>query len=302
MLHLLYARFWHKVLYDLGHVGTLEPFGRLFNQGYIQAHAYTDERGMYMPADEVQEKDGAYTCQGKPVTAQMGKMGKSLKNAIAPDDICEQYGCDTLRLYEMYLGPLDQSKLWRTRDIVGVHRFLHRLWRNFVDDDTGDVLITDDPPSEAIQRKLHKTIKRVTDAMESMSFNVAIAALIELNNEMVGLEKLPREVAGPMVLCLAPIAPHMAEELWQKLGHDDSLAYEAWPGYDPAMLVEDVVEYPVQVNGKLKGRVTVAADADDEAIKQAALAEEKVIEAIDNQTIRKVIVVKGRMVNIVAKG
>ncbi len=302
VLHLLYARFWHKVLYDLGHVSTPEPFGRLFNQGYIQAHAFTDERGVYVSAEKVQEKGGKYFFEGQEVNAQMGKMGKSLKNAIAPDDICEQYGCDTLRLYEMYLGPLDQSKLWRTRDIVGVHRFLQRLWRNFIDDDSETLLVSDEPATEAIRRKLHQTIKRVTDAMESMSFNVAIAALIELNNELVALDRVPREAAVPMLLCLSPMAPHAAEELWSRLGHDQSLSYETWPTYDPAMLVEDEVQYPVQVNGKLKGKITVPADADEKAIELAALAHEKVKSQIDGKAIRKVIVVKSRMVNIVVKG
>ncbi len=302
VLHLLYARFWHKVLYDLGHVGTAEPFGRLFNQGYIQAFAYTDERGMYVSADQIEEKQGKYYLEGKEVNGSLGKMGKSLKNAIAPDDICEQYGCDTLRLYEMYLGPLDQSKLWRTRDIVGVHRFLQRLWRNFVDEETNKLLVTDEPASESQRRLLHKTVKRVTDAMGAMAFNVAIAAMIELNNELVGLESLPREIAKPLVLCLSPAAPHIAEELWHRMGHETSLAYETWPAYDPAMLVEDQIEYPVQINGKLKGKVTVPADADNTAIEQAALGDDKVKAQINGLTVRKVIVVKGRMVNIVASG
>ncbi len=302
VLHLLYARFWHKVLYDLGHVSTREPFGRLFNQGYIQTHAYTDERGLYVPADQVQQDDGQFVYQGQPVRQELGKMGKSLKNAVAPDEICQRYGCDTLRLYEMYLGPLDQSKLWRTRDIVGVHRFLQRLWRNYVHDQTGQLLVTDDLPDQALNRKLHKTIKRVSESMNSMAFNVAIAALIELNNELVPLATLPRVVAEPIVLCLAPLAPHIAEELWARLGHDQTLAYEPWPSYDPAMLTEDQVEYPVQINGKLKGRITVPADADDKAVQAAALTDEKVKSQLDGRTVRKVIVVKGRMVNIVVGG
>jgi len=305
VLHLLYARFWHKVLYDLGHVSKPEPFGRLFNQGYIQTHAYTDSRGVYVPAEEIEHRDDQCFYKGEKVNQQLGKMGKSLKNSIAPDDICEQYGCDTLRLYEMYLGPLDQSKLWRTRDIVGVHRFLHRLWRNFVEDvedETGRLLVTDEPVAQDLERLLHKTIKRVTDAMDSMSFNVAIAALIELNNELVALKTLPRKLAEPLVLCLAPMAPHMAEELWHRMGHDQSLACHPWPSYDPAMLVDDQIEYPVQINGKLRGRITVSVDADDETVEAAALGDEKVNSELDGKTVRKVIVVKGRMVNIVVGG
>jgi len=302
VLHLLYARFWHKVLYDLGHVSTPEPFGRLFNQGYIQAHAYTDDRGVYVLADQVQEKDSQWLYQGEPVTQHFGKMGKSLKNSVTPDEICDQYGCDTLRLYEMYLGPLDQSKVWRTRDIVGVNRFLHRLWRNFIDPETGKLLVTDDPPADTLNRKLHKTIKRVTDAMDNLSFNVAIAALIELNNDLVALAQIPRCVAQPMVLCLSPIAPHIAEELWHQLGHEQSLAHHPWPAYDPKQLVEDEIQYPIAVNGKLKARITISAEADNQAIEQAALAEDKVQAAIGSQTVKKVIIVKAKMVNVVVKG
>ena len=299
VLHLLYSRFWHKVLYDLGHVGTPEPFGRLFNQGYIQAYAYTDSRGVYVEAEKVEEKDGNYLYQGEPVSREFGKMGKSLKNAVSPDEVCEQYGCDTLRLYEMYLGPLDQSKVWNTRDIVGVHRFLQRLWRNFVDDETGELLVASDKADEALKRKLHKTIKRVTDSMNGMAFNVAIAALIELNNELVSLKKIPREVAENMLPLLAPIAPHICEELWQRMGHDNPIAYTDWPTHDPALLVEDQIEYPVQVNGKLRGKVTVPADADNAAIEAAARADENVAEHMAGKTVRKVIVVPKRLINIV---
>ncbi|MCC7204225.1 MAG: class I tRNA ligase family protein [Phycisphaeraceae bacterium] len=299
VLHLLYARFWHKVLFDLGHVSTPEPFGRLFNQGYIQAHAYTDSRGVYVPADQVQEKDGQFLYQGQPVKQEFGKMGKSLKNAVTPDEICQEYGCDTLRLYEMYLGPLDQSKVWRTRDITGVHRFLQRLWRVFVDEEAGKLRVVDTPAPENLRRLLHKTIKRVTEGMGTMSFNVAIAAMIELNNELVGRETLERELAEPIVLCLSPMAPHVAEELWKLLGHTSSLSREKWPTYDPAMLVEDQVEYPVQVNGKLRGRVTVPADADAEAVEKAVLADEKIAGCVAGKTVKKVIVVPGKLINLV---
>ena len=301
VLHLLYARFWHKVLFDLGHVSTPEPFARLFNQGYIQAHAFTDERGMYVPADEVKEANGQWLYEGQPVAREFGKMGKSLKNAVTPDEICETYGCDTLRLYEMYLGPLEQSKVWNTRDIIGVHRFLQRLWRNFVDEESGELLVEDALPDAALRKQLHATIRKVTEDMERLSFNTAIAALIELNNALVGRAKLPREVAEAMTLMLAPIAPHMGEELWQRLGHEQTLAYEPWPIFDEALLVEDEVEYPVQVNGKVRGRVTVAANADDQAIEAEAMQVDTVKHAIGEKTVRKVIVIRGRMVNIVAK-
>ena len=299
VLHLLYARFWHKVLFDLGHVSTPEPFGRLFNQGYIQAYAYTDSRGVYVDAEKVEEKGDQYTFNGKPVNREFGKMGKSLKNAISPDDICEQYGCDTLRLYEMYLGPLDQSKVWNTRDIVGVHRFLQRLWRNFVNEETGDLLVASDRTDEALKRKLHKTIKRVTDAMEQMAYNVAIAALIELNNELVALKRIPREVAENMLPLLAPFAPHICEELWHRMGHGHPIALTTWPTHDPVLLIEDEIEYPVQVNGKLRGKVTVPADADDKAIEAAAREDPNVAEHMAGKQVRKVIVVPKRLINIV---
>jgi len=298
VLHLLYARFWHKVLFDLGHVSTPEPFGKLFNQGYIQAYAYTDSRGIYVPAEEVEERDGQFFYKGQPVKREFGKMGKSLKNAVAPDDVCKEYGADTLRLYEMYMGPLDQSKVWNTRDIVGSHRFLQRVWRNFVAED-GSVKVTDEPGPEAIVRLTHRTIKAVTDDMERMSFNTAVASLIKLNNELVGLDKLPRFTAEAMVLMLAPMAPHIAEELWKLLGHNQSLANYPWPSYDPAKLVDETIELPVQVNGKLRARVVLAADADEEAARTAALADPKVAASIEGKPVRKFILVKGKMINIV---
>ncbi len=301
VLHLLYARFWHKALYDLGHVGTPEPFARLFNQGYIQAHAYTDARGVYVPADEIEEKDGQYFYQGEKVNQEFGKMGKSLKNAVTPDEICEQYGCDTLRLYEMYLGPLDQSKIWRTRDIVGVHRFLQRLWRNFIGDD-GQLLVTDAPPPDDLRRRLHRVIKKVTDDIERLSINTAIAAMIELNNDLVALPEVPREAAEVLALLLSPMAPHISEELWQRLGHETSLAHEPWPTFNPRLLVDETVEYPIQLNGKLKSRMTVPADADPQQIEQAALADDYIQALIGAKPVKKVIVIPGKMVNIVAKG
>lgn len=299
VLHLLYARFWHKVLYDLGHVSTTEPFGRLFNQGYIQAYAYFDERGMYVPADEVEEKAGGFFHQGKPVRREFGKMGKSLKNAVAPDEVCDQYGCDTLRLYEMYLGPLDQSKIWNTRDIVGVHRFLHRLWRNFIDDQTGEVRVTDQEPPDELLRAIHKTIDKVSHAMNGMAFNVAIAALIEMNNLLVNRPSVERVIARPMLQLLAPMAPHICEELWQRIGGEPSIADQPWPKADPAMLVDAEIEMPVQVNGKLRGRIKVAADADQAAVEQAARNDAKIMASLEGRTVRKVIIVPKKLVNIV---
>ena len=311
VLHLLYARFWHKVLYDLGYVSTVEPFGRLFNQGYIQAYAYRDERGIAVAAEEVVDQDGRpalevqdqpghhFFYRGSPVSQEYGKMGKSLKNAVNPDDICEQYGCDTLRLYEMYLGPLDASKPWNTRDIVGVNRFLRRVWRNFVDEETGELLVTEEPATDEQMRLLHKTIDRVTGDMERMSFNTAIAGLIEMNKVLVSLETIPVALAEPFVLMLSPLAPHIAEELWERLGHEESLSYSNWPSVDEKYLVEDMVSLAVQVNGKVRGTIQVPADAAKESVLDQAKVLENVQKHLEGKTLRKEIYVPGRIVNLV---
>jgi leucyl-tRNA synthetase len=303
VLHLLYARFWHKVLYDLGVVTNPEPFQRLVNQGYILAPAYLDERGMHVEADEVEARDGRYYFHGAEVTRELGKMGKSLKNAVAPDDIYRDYGADTLRLYEMFMGPLESARPWNTSDIIGVHRFLQRLWRNVVDEETGDVRVDDGPADDETRRVLHRTIDAVAHDMEAMSFNTAIARLFELNNHLTQVVQergtAPREVAEPLVLMVAPLAPHIAEELWARLGHPDTLAYEPFPTADPALLVEETVEVPVQVNGKVRARITVPVGADDETHESLARGEARVASLLDGATVRKVIVVPGRLVNFV---
>jgi leucyl-tRNA synthetase len=300
VLHLLYARFWHKVLYDLGHVSSKEPYARLFNQGYIMAYAYRDQRGIAVSPDDVTERDGEWFADDAPVTREWGKMGKSLKNAVSPDEMYDDYGADTLRLYEMSMGPLDQSRPWETRDVVGMYRFLQRFWRTAVDEDTGELVVTDDAPDDETMRLLHKTIDAVNTEMDNLRFNTSIAKMIELNNHVTKLDAAPRSVVESMALMLAPLAPHVCEELWAKLGHDGSLAYEPFPVADPALLVEDTVEYPVQVNGKVRGRITVSADADNDTVEAAALAEENVARTLDGAAPKKVIVVPGRMVNIVA--
>ena len=300
VLHLLYARFWHKVLYDLGHVSSCEPYARLFNQGYIMAAAYTDDRGMYVEASEVEGDDErGYAHDGSPVTREWGKMGKSLKNAVSPDDMYEEFGADTLRLHEMAMGPLDASRPWRTRDVVGMYRFLQRIWRNLVDEHTGECIVTEDPANHDTLTQLHDTIDSVRADMGALRFNTAIAKLIELNNHLTKLGATPREVAEPMVLMLAPLAPHVGEELWRKLGHDDTIAYVGFPVVDPALLVKETVEIPVQVNGKLRSHITVPTNAEHAAIEAAALADDKVAAAIDGASPKRVIVVPGRIINIV---
>jgi leucyl-tRNA synthetase len=299
VLHLLYARFWHKVLFDLGHVSSKEPYARLFNQGYVQAYAYKDEREIYVDAKEVEARDGGYFYRGEPVTREYGKMGKSLKNSVSPDEMYAEYGADTLRLYEMATGPMDASRPWETRDVIGMYRFLQRLWRNMVDEETGECTVIDAPADADTIKLMHRTIDVVRTEMDALRFNTAIAKLIELNNAVTKLDATPREIAEPMVLMAAPLVPHVAEELWRKLGHLETVTYLDFPVADEQYLVDDTIEIPVQVNGKVRGRIEVAADADQAACEAAALADEKVQIALDGAAPKKVIVVPGRMVNIV---
>jgi leucyl-tRNA synthetase len=245
------------------------------------------------------QHDRRYFYEGEPVTQEYGKMGKSLKNVVNPDDICEEYGCDTLRLYEMYLGPLDASKPWNTRDIIGVHRFLRRIWRNFVDEDTDALRVSDAAPTEDQLRLLHKTIRRVSDDMERLSFNTAIAALIEMMNDLNALDEIPRALAEPFVLMLAPLAPHIAEELWQRLGHAESLAYAPWPEAEERYLKEDALKIAVQVMGKMRATIEVPADAEKAAVLDAARSHDNVARFLDGKTIRREIYVPGRIVNFV---
>ncbi len=306
VLHLLYVRFWHKVLYDLGHVSSREPYRRLINQGYIQAFAYTDSRGSYVPAEEVVERDGRFFYRGPDgeieVFQEFGNIGKSLKNSISPDEVCDEYGADTLRVYEMSMGPLEASRPWATKDVVGAHRFLQRVWRLVVDEQSGQTRIVDGPELDVdTLRSLHRTIAGVSEDYAALRNNTAAAKLIEYTNHLTKgyRDAVPRAAVEPLVLMLAPLAPHMAEELWLRLGHTISLVHGPFPEADSAYLVDETVEYPVQVNGKVRGRVVVAADADDDTLKAAALADEKVQAFLAGADPRKVIVVPGRLVNLV---
>ena len=308
VLHLLYCRFWHKVLYDLGHVSSREPYRRLMNQGYIQAFAYTDARGAYVPAAEVVERGGRFWLPGSggeaadeiEVFQEFGKIGKSLKNSISPDEICENYGADTLRVYEMSMGPLEASRPWATKDVVGAYRFLQRVWRLVVDEITGESRISDDEQlDEQTLRLLHRTIAGVSDDYASLRNNTAAAKLIEYTNHLTKEGIIARAALEPLALMVAPLAPHLAEELWQRLGHGTSLAHGPFPAADPRYLVADTVEYPVQVNGKVRGHITVAADADNPTVQAAALADDKVVAFLAGAEPKKVIVVPGRLVNLV---
>ncbi|MCU0913650.1 MAG: leucine--tRNA ligase [Planctomycetes bacterium] len=270
VLHLLYARFWHKFLYDLGYVSTKEPFQKLVNQGMILG------------------EDGQ-------------KMSKSRGNVVNPDEVVAEYGADSMRLYEMFMGPLEAMKPWSMRDMQGVYRFLQKAWRLAVEEETGRLApaLQDAAPDEETVRLLHQTIRKVGSDIEALRFNTAISAMMVFVNHLARQEIRPRSVVEPFLLLLAPLAPHIAEELWQRLGHDESLTYAPWPVYDEELAKEKQIELGVQINGKLRDRIVVAADWDDERIQGVALANDKVVAALAGKTPKKVIVVKGRLVSIV---
>lgn len=302
VLHLLYARFWHKVLYDLGHVRSAEPFHKLFNQGYIQAYAYTDERGVYVPAAEVVEDESSptgFVWDGQPVHREYGKIGKSLKNAVSPDEMYEAYGADTLRVYEMSMGPLDLSRPWETRAVVGAQRFLQRLWRNVVDETTGELVVSDDEPATETLRLLHRTVADVRADMEAMRINTAIAKLIVLNNHLTTLDRSPRAAVEALVVMTAPVAPHIAEELWARLGHEESVVHAAFPQADEQYLVEETVTCVFQVQGKVRGRAEVSPSVGDDELRELALADAGVQRALAGRDVRTVVVRAPRLVNVV---
>ncbi|OFO32443.1 leucine--tRNA ligase [Corynebacterium sp. HMSC075D04] len=303
VLHLLYARFWHKVLYDLGFVTSKEPYRRLFNQGYIQAYAYTDSRGVYVPAAEVEEKDGKFFYNGAEVNREYGKMGKSLKNSVAPDEVVEDYGADTLRVYEMSMGPLDTSRPWATKDVVGAQRFLQRLWRLVVDEATGEVTVVDASLTEDDLKALHRTIAGVRDDYAHLRDNTVAAKLIEYVNYLTKTypSGAPRDAVEPLVQMVSPLAPHIAEELWSLLGHPETITFEPFPEFAEQWLTDDTVEVPVQINGKVKARIDVATDASKDDLEAAALADDRVAALVDGKTVVKVIAIPGRMVNLVVK-
>mgnify|MGYP002628324881 FL=1 len=303
VLHLLYARFWHKVLFDLGHLSSSEPFHRLFNQGYIQAFAYRDPRGQPVTSTDVEERDGTYWHAGEEVQREYGKMGKSLKNIVTPDEMYDEYGADTFRLYEMSSGPLEASRPWNTRDVIGMQRFLQRVWRNMVDEDTGASRVVDTPATPELRKLLHRMIEGIRSDMDGLRFNTAIAKLIELNNaltqEAAATGSTPLEIASPMIQMLAPLCPHMAEELWGRLGHSQTLTFEPFPSFDAQLLIDDTFEYPVQINGKVRSRLVVPTGTDLATVQALVLSDPKVLAALGGQTPKKVVVVPGRMVNLV---
>lgn len=339
VLHLLYARFWHKVLFDRGHVSTPEPFQRLVNQGMILGEM---EYSVFQDADEnwvsfaaaarsasgdyhhrengselqqiqldqqqvTRKGDGWVLVEDENigVDGRCYKMSKSRGNVVNPDEVVDNYGADTLRLYEMFMGPLEASKPWNMSGVSGVRNFLDRSWRMIVDDRAESLEL-----HEAVQqidcddeqnRILHRTIKAVSEDFENMEFNTAIARLMEFVNHFTGSQTRPQSAMEQFVLLLAPLAPHLGEELWQILGHDESLAYEPWPTYDEAMTQDDVLEIPVQIQGKVRTKLAVPADTDPATLEEIARNDANVLQWLEGKEIIKVIVVPKRLVNFVVK-
>jgi leucyl-tRNA synthetase len=299
VLHLLYSRFWHKVLYDLGIVSTDEPYKKLFNQGMILAFAYENGAGAKIPADQIEERDGKFynTENGSEVRQIVAKMSKSLKNVVNPDDVVNRYGADSLRLYEMFMGPLDVMKPWDDRNVKGVFNFLSRSFRFFSNPENISIAADDNE----LLKGLHKTIKKVGDDIESLKFNTAISEMMIFLNLVYKKGKVSKDTASRFTLILSPFAPHLAEELWQMLGNEKSLAYEPWPEYDEQYLKEDTIEYPVSFNGKMRFLIELPADMPAEEIRKAVLADERSAKWIGSSAPANVIVVPKKIVNVVVK-
>ena len=301
VLHLLYARFWHKLLFDLGHVSSPEPFEKLFNQGMVTADAFADDRGVYIDIREVEFRDGTpiHVRTGRELQQFSGKMGKRYRNGLPPEEVGEEYGVDTLRLYEMYMGPLEHSAPWSMEGIRGMQRFLQRVWRNYIAQDGTPKIGGELPPQ--LHKLLHKTIAKVSADVEGIRLNTAIAALIELNNELVGCDLLPEQLARIFLCLLSPMAPHITEELWLRcgFGHGDLWA-QPWPEFDATAVQEDTITMPIQVNGKVRASIEMPVDATDEELRRAVLSLENVRRFVgDPDTVRRFIIVPGRIINIV---
>ncbi|HVJ29413.1 MAG TPA: leucine--tRNA ligase, partial [Gammaproteobacteria bacterium] len=309
VLHLLYARFWHRVLYDAGIVSTPEPFQKLVHQGIILGELEFTVNGERVDEDRVEKQGDRFVLRDDPKTtveARAYKMSKARGNVVNPDGIVARYGADAFRLYEMFLGPLEQVKPWNTRGVEGMVRFLNRAWRLIAGSDTEDggnaPPLDDATPTREQLRLLHQTIAKVTEDIEGMRFNTAISALMELTNAAYKWPSVPRAVAEPFVLLLSPLAPHLAEELWQRLGHKESLAYHAWPVADPALLKADIIEIPVQVNGKVRGKISVPAEAQESEVIEIAKKDQNVGKHLAGQNVKRAIYVRGRIVNFVVGG
>ncbi len=303
VLHLLYARFWHKLLYDLGEVSCNEPFKKLFHQGLLTSFAYQRPNKSLVPSDNIEEQGNKYieTETGEEVERVIAKMSKSLKNVVNPDDVIAEYGADTLRLYVMYMGPFEASAPWNARDIIGVYRFLQRAWRLCIDEISGDVHKSlQDAQDDTVERALHATIAKVTEDIPNLSYNTAIASMIEFVNTATSSGKLTSDQLDRFVRLLAPFAPHIAQEIYTKIGGKGYIAVAKWPTFDPRLLVADELELPVQIMGKVRGRVTVPADASDEEVEKIALENQTISDLLEGLAIRKVIIVPNKIINIIA--
>lgn len=305
VLHLLYARFWHKVLYDVGVVSTKEPFGKLYNQGMILAFSYRDGDGKYYEPESVVQVEDKFFAEETKVARQIEKMSKSRLNVVNPDDVVSEYGADSLRLYEMFMGPLDATKPWQTSGVAGVRRFLNRSWRILCNDDCefDAQRVVDIEPDRKLSALLHKTIAAVTEDIEALRFNTAIARLMELVNTLNSLNVRPRSVVETFVLLLSPFAPHISEEMWMKLGHQTTLTYVPWPVADPVLMNSATgrQEYPVQINGKLRTRVLAAPQLGRDDLLAAVKSDPNVQHLLANFTVVKEIAIPGRLVNFVVK-
>jgi len=306
VLHLLYARFWHKVLYDCGWVSTKEPFQKLFNQGMILAYSYRDAKGKYFLPSEIDERDdgtAVLRATGEVLESQIEKMSKSKLNVVNPDDVIAQYGADSMRLYELFMGPLDVQKPWQMKGVEGVYRFLQRTWRLVVDEKTGELnpKLTDAPGGSEpdLERTLHKTIKKAGGDTETLQMNTGIAQMMIFVNEATTAETLPREIVTAFLRLLSPYAPHLCEELWQRLGEGGLIAHAEWPSYDEALCIDDTITIVVQINGKKRDELQVAKDTPKDELERLALASDRARKHMDGKPPKKVIVVPGRLVNIV---
>lgn len=304
VLHLLYSRFWHKVLYDAGYVSTSEPFKKLFNQGMILAYSYQDNNGKYYYPHQVEQRDGQWFVKGTniPVETKIEKMSKSRYNVVNPDEVIERYGADAMRMYEMFMGPLERDKPWTDEGIQGVYRFLRRIWNLFIDDNENITSkFVETGGDSKIVRDLHKVIKSTGEDIERLQFNTAIAKMMEFVNLANKTEKIDKEVGEKFILILSPFAPHIAEEIWQRLGHQKTLAYEPWPQYDINLIKEDTIEIPIQINGKLRGKITISVTLSDKEILEQARCEEKILPYLQGKQIIKEIYVPGKLINFVVK-
>jgi leucyl-tRNA synthetase len=306
VLHLLYARFWHKVLFDAGLVSTSEPFQRLFHQGMIHKLSYRDlATGKYYHPDDVEPRGGKFYAKGTDIelAEKSDKMSKSKKNVVNPDDMCNAYGADAMRLYELFMGPLEDGVDWTTDGVAGTRRFLDRAWRLLVDPETdtlvGKVSADAATDNSALERALHVAIKKVTQSVSDLKFNTSISAMMEFVNEATKAAAMPRAWFESFVKILSPFAPHLAEEIWRRLGNTATIAYAPWPVHDESKLAKDTMVIAIQIAGKLRSQIEVAPDATEAQILAAAKADPKIVPLIADKAIKREIYVKGRLVNLV---